>query len=995
MLALQLLDQRLSAWASDGEGFAAVLLQAFGTQASTPAAQALRATLLGEGLGLSLEVQSLPGLIGAYASATVTSPERVLLDSQWLAVASAQELEAVLLEEMGHAIEQRLNGEFDSPGDEGEIFSALLRGLAPSAGSASENDHRWITVGSEIRRVEAAVLPSTVVDLNVSSILNDDGIRNWVDDFISTTVDTSGFVLITQSAADFSGVSTPVGLPDEGFFPANSYHPDIQLPYGNPGNANNVRILFDDSDFFDILELNLKVSELHFAAFSTQGSSQLDVIYTYTDGTSGLGQASVPDWFDEITQESARYYLIDGMDRYNIFWDDYHDADDAAVFGFRLLPDKTKIVQSLRFQKASADALIVFMGATVILGVPTVASAGLTSTSTNGTYGPGSVITIQVPFTETVIVNTTGGIPTLLLETGSTDRTATYSGGSGTNTLRFQYTVRSGDSAADLDAASTTALQLNGGTIRDAAGNNAVLTLPAPGATGSLAANAALVIDGVAPSLNSSTPADGATDVRESANLSLSFSELVQAGTGLIQLFRADGSLIESFNVTTGSGSAGGSAVFSGTTVTLNPFADLASTTAYYLTIAPTAIRDAAGNAYAGISEAATLNFSTGDSVAPTISAITSGNANGTYGPGARITVAVHFSEAVSVTTSSGVPSLMLETGAADRSATYVSGSGSATLCFVYTVQNEDTSADLDLTSTTSLTLNGSRITDVAGNNASLTLPTPGTAGSLGANADLAITGSTPATLTLVNATPVVTEGSRINLSLSSDSLSSGATVYWSASGTGMTAADFTPSGLTGSLTLGQDRRAAFSNTITLDGLVEGDEQLILSFFSDSARTLSLARAQFTLRDLNPTGNPTDERDLLTGTTSEDLISGVPTGSIRNGRGSYDTLTGNGGDDVFVLGTASSVYYDDGKPSSSGSSDLAAITDFNTGDRIQLKGAAADYRLADGVVSGKAGILLYWTKAAGAGTVDEVIGFVQGLSYSELSLTNSSQFLYV
>jgi hypothetical protein len=79
------------------------------------------------------------------------------------------------------------------------------------------------------------------------------------------------------------------------------------------------------------------------------------------------------------------------------------------------------------------------------------------------------------------------------------DRFATYSSGSGTNTLSFQYTVQVGDISADLDQLSSSALTLNGGTIADAAGNNAILTLAAPGATGSLAANAQLVIDGIAP----------------------------------------------------------------------------------------------------------------------------------------------------------------------------------------------------------------------------------------------------------------------------------------------------------------------------------------------------------------------------------------------------------------------------------------------------------------------------------------------------------------
>ena len=53
-------------------------------------------------------------------------------------------------------MDQRLNGALDSPGDEGEICSALLRGVAPSAVSAGENDLRWLEVGGETRLMEAA-----------------------------------------------------------------------------------------------------------------------------------------------------------------------------------------------------------------------------------------------------------------------------------------------------------------------------------------------------------------------------------------------------------------------------------------------------------------------------------------------------------------------------------------------------------------------------------------------------------------------------------------------------------------------------------------------------------------------------------------------------------------------------------------------------------------------------------------------------------------------
>ena len=63
-LALQLVGQRLLSWAADRDAFAAVLRQAFGVGAGGATAEALRASLLGEGLELGLAVQSLPGLRG-------------------------------------------------------------------------------------------------------------------------------------------------------------------------------------------------------------------------------------------------------------------------------------------------------------------------------------------------------------------------------------------------------------------------------------------------------------------------------------------------------------------------------------------------------------------------------------------------------------------------------------------------------------------------------------------------------------------------------------------------------------------------------------------------------------------------------------------------------------------------------------------------------------------------------------------------------------------
>lgn len=133
------------------------------------------------------------------------------------------------------------------------------------------------------------------------------------------------------------------------------------------------------------------------------------------------------------------------------------------------------------------------------LAAPPVVTS-VSSTSANGSYKANSVIAVQVNFSRAVTVS---GTPTLSLETGATDRTATYASGSGTTTLIFNYTVQAGDTAADLDYISTSALTLGGGSIKSSAADlqDANCTLPAPGAASSLGANKALVIDTTAPVL--------------------------------------------------------------------------------------------------------------------------------------------------------------------------------------------------------------------------------------------------------------------------------------------------------------------------------------------------------------------------------------------------------------------------------------------------------------------------------------------------------------
>ena len=99
----------------------------------------------------------------------------------------------------------------------------------------------------------------------------------------------------------------------------------------------------------------------------------------------------------------------------------------------------------------------------------TPAITAISESSSSGDLNAGETGTLTLELNEAVTV--AGGTPTLTL---NDDSTATYTSGSGTDALTFSYTVGAGQHTADLAA---TAVNLNGATIEDYAGDAANLSL--------------------------------------------------------------------------------------------------------------------------------------------------------------------------------------------------------------------------------------------------------------------------------------------------------------------------------------------------------------------------------------------------------------------------------------------------------------------------------------------------------------------------------------
>ncbi|MCA6125153.1 hypothetical protein J6500_25130 [Bradyrhizobium sp. WSM 1704] len=326
-------------------------------------------------------------------------------------------------------------------------------------------------------------------------------------------------------------------------------------------------------------------------------------------------------------------------------------------------------------------------------GVTSVTTSGTGITAGSGLLGAGQVVTFTITFDEPAVVT---GQPRLLLNDGGI---AVFTGGSGSTTLTYSYAVQPGENTADLAIIGT---DLNGGTITDGLGKDAVLSGAIVNPAGTLQ------IDTIAPHVTavSAIPSDGHQGVGSLITLTVAFDDIVNVAGGIPTLSLNDGGAAHYV-----SGSGTGTLTYQYTVAAGENTADLAVTGA---SLNGATIKDAAGNdadlAGAAVNPSGILEI---DTTAPHVTGVAATPADGHESAGSVITLAVGFDEIVNV--AGGNPLLTLNDGGV---AHYVSGSGSQTLLYQYTVASGENAADLAVTGSNA---NGATIKDAAGNDADLT----------------------------------------------------------------------------------------------------------------------------------------------------------------------------------------------------------------------------------------------------------------------------------
>ena len=142
-----------------------------------------------------IDEETLHGARGAYDR----THDTIYLSQQFLASATSESVTSVLVEEIGHAIDARVNGT-DAPGDEGAIFARFVTGHAPStdelAALKSENDHTTINIAGHATAVELAAPV-------VGAITLDGSLADWsAGDQIDSTLSVSGYDIYARATGD-------------------------------------------------------------------------------------------------------------------------------------------------------------------------------------------------------------------------------------------------------------------------------------------------------------------------------------------------------------------------------------------------------------------------------------------------------------------------------------------------------------------------------------------------------------------------------------------------------------------------------------------------------------------------------------------------------------------------------------------------------------------------------------------------------------------------
>lgn len=561
---------------------------------------------------------------------------------------------------------------------------------------------------------------------NMPNSLVQDNVGNWTDNrtYVETFTHNENEEELSNVEIEISGATDEVGNTAVNNT-SDPFDIDTQKPriteitstasgiYG-PGDAIDIKVVFDEDVQKMGTDPSLNLNSTGVASFVniTNGN---EVNFTYTVGAVNSGENTADLTVDTFSPSENE--VLDLQENPSVL-----DLPGANNLGDN---------------------------ANIIIDTDPANITNVTASPTTGVFKAGDVIDIIVTFNETVVVDQTGGIPRLLLNTGSY---ATYSSGSNTDELTFTYTVASaGGSIVDvleLEYANINSLELNGGSIVDLANVTADLVLPATNGAGSLSDNTDIEIDTTSPTVAIGLDNTEITRADNQLILTATYNEDMDQGT------------TPNFNVQGSNDLILDNGSWNSATEYIATFThNLTEEEVQNVDIEVSGGTDVVGNT----SVTNTSGTFTIDTQRPRILEIVSTSADGLYSPGDNINIQLVFDEDVTV---GGTPLLDLNSGG---QASFQSVTNGNEVNFVYTVggvNSGENTLDLDVDA---FDMNGGNIRDLVSNEADIVLPV--NPDRLQDNSDIQVD-SDPADIANVTATPdqgFFTTGDQIDITIEFD----------------------------------------------------------------------------------------------------------------------------------------------------------------------------------------------------------------------------------
>ncbi|MFF2094104.1 S-layer homology domain-containing protein [Paenibacillus sp. NPDC058174] len=345
--------------------------------------------------------------------------------------------------------------------------------------------------------------------------------------------------------------------------------------------------------------------------------------------------------------------------------------------------------------------------------IDTITPKILSVSGVSGYYKEGDAVKFTIKFNDAVVVNTAGGKPQLPFSLGTKQVHAVYESGSGFDTLVFSYTAAAGDANGEaVDLSATTALLNGGGSIGNASGNTAQLSLAGVGDFTNV------IVDSAAPSITAVTAsAPGTYALGDELEFVFDISEAVDVHTasGSPELEIAVGS--HNRNALYDAASSTNNKLVFRYTVSSGDY-DMDGIQLMQLKLNQAVVQDQAGNLMNTALPAMSAVIKI-DAVQPFIESV-DGPAEGYYSEGSTLTFKVQLNKSVQLNNAGGTPSLKLIIGSKTADAALVN-TASNVLTFTYTVTSGDT--DEDGIGVGAIALNGGVLTDSLGNLLDLTMP--------------------------------------------------------------------------------------------------------------------------------------------------------------------------------------------------------------------------------------------------------------------------------